>query len=402
MPEMVSRRPALHSTNDLGRVKAAARAREAKGERVIHLEQGEPDFETPAHIVEAMTRAVRDGRTHHYPDARGDLGLRETLAEKLSRENGIVTSPDDIVPVSGGTHGLNIVFQALLSPGDEVLVPSPHWMAIPELVRFAEGATMRAVPLYLHVLSGAWGAAEVEDALRAALRPETKGIYVNSPNNPTGAVLAREHLEAIARVAIEGDLWVISDEAYEHLLFDGARHVSLAALPGMASRTVSVYTLSKSYAMTGWRIGYVVSPPALRAIIAPRLSFYTTHGVFPAVQAAARAAVSGPQDDVERMRRSYEERRDLLLAGLAGCDALRTPVPRGAFYAFPDVSGALGGRDTWALVEDWLEAGVAVMPGGAFGDAHAGHVRLSLASRREDIVEAASRMVARCEGRTRA
>src|SRR5262249_31446407 len=157
----------------------------------------------------------------------------------------------------------------------------------------------------------------------------------------TGAVLEREQLEAIAIVARERDLWVVSDEAYEHLLFDGARHVSLASLPGMAERTVSVYTFSKSYAMTGWRLGYVVSPPALRPCIGPLLSFYTTHGVFPAVQTAGRAAVTGSQDAVESMRRAYEERRNLLLAGLEGQSAIRVPPPRGAFYAFADVSGAL-------------------------------------------------------------
>src|SRR5206468_3588935 len=171
----------------------------------------------------------------------------------------------------------------------------------------------------------------------------------------------------LAAVARERDLWVVSDEAYEHLLFDGARHVSIASLPGMAERTISVFTFSKSYAMTGWRLGYVVSPPELRPVMGPLLSFYTTHGVFPSVQSAGLAAIRGPQDAVESMRRAYEERRDLLLAGLAGQGAIRIPAPRGAFYAFADVRGALAGRDIWELVREWLAMGVAVLPGTAFG-----------------------------------
>ena len=187
---------------------------------------------------------------------------------------------------------------------------------------------------------------------------------------------------------------MISDEAYEHLLFDGAKHESLASLPGMAERTVSVYTMSKSYAMTGWRVGYVHAPQAMRKVLGPLLAFYTTHGVFPASQIAARAAVTGPQDCVETMRRSYEERRGLLLEGLAGCALIRTPVPRGAFYAFPEVSQARGEREIGALVDEWLSIGVAVLPGTAFGPAHTDRVRLSLATRRDDVAEAARRLAA--------
>jgi aspartate/methionine/tyrosine aminotransferase len=160
----------------------------------------------------------------------------------------------------------------------------------------------------------------------------------------------------------------------------------------MAARTVSVYTFSKSYAMTGWRAGYMVSPPELRACVGPLLGFYTTHGVFPAVQTAARAAVTGPQTEVETMRREYQQRRDLLLAGLAGQSAIRVPRPRGAFYAFADVSGALAGRDIWELVREWLSFGVAVLPGTAFGPEYGTWVRLGLATRREDVVEAARRL----------
>jgi aspartate aminotransferase len=391
MPRLIADRPVLRMTSELGKVMAAARAREQAGERVLHLERGEPDFDTPPHVVEALAAAARAGETH-YPDQRGTLAVRQTIVEKLKRENGIACEPDDVVLANGGTHALFLAFQALLGPGEEVLVLSPHWMAIPKLVAFAHGARYRTLPLYLDVLEGTLAPAALADRLRGALAPETRGIYLNTPNNPTGAVLTRAELEAIAQVAIERDLWVISDEAYEHLVFDGAKHVSPASLPGMAERTVSVYTLSKSYAMTGWRVGYMVSPPALRAVMGPLLAFYTTHGVFPAVQSAARAALTGPQDAVETMRRAYQERRDLLLAGLAGQGAIRVPAPKGAFYAFADISAARGGRDVWALVDEWLELGVAVLPGTAFGPEFGDWVRLSLATRREDVAEAAARL----------
>jgi len=388
MPQLIADRPLYRMPSELGKVMSEARAREQAGGRVFHLERGEPDFDTPPHVVEALARAARDGETH-YPDARGTFALREALVEKLGRENGIACEPDDIVMTLGGTHGLCIAFQALLAPGDELLVFAPHWMAIPKLVALAHGARMRTFSAYLELQSGADTAESLAARLRAALRPETRGIYVNTPNNPTGVVLSRAALEAVATVARERDLWVVSDEAYEHLLFDDARHVSLASLPGMAERTVSVYTFSKSYAMTGWRVGYVASPAPLRPVMGPLLSFYTTHGVFPSVQRAALAAIQGPQDAVETMRRAYQERRDLLIEGLAGQTAIVVPRPQGSFYAFANISGARAGRDIWELVREWLGIGVAVLPGTAFGAEYTDWARLSLATRREDIVEAA-------------
>lgn len=374
---------------------AAARAREEAGERVVHLERGEPDFDTPPHIVEALARAARDGHTH-YPDARGERSLREALVTKLARENRIEAHVDDVVVVDGGTHGLYLALQGLLSEGDELLVLSPHWMALPKLVGFVPGAHMRTLPVYLSLQSGAWSPEQFANAVREALTPATRGVYLNTPNNPTGVVVPRAHLEALAQVAIERDLFVVSDEAYEHLLYDGAEHASIASLPGMAERTVSVFTFSKSYAMTGWRIGYVVSPPALRGVMGPLLAFYTTHGVFPAAQLAAREAVTASQACVEQMRSAYEERRGLLLAGLAGVSGVRVPSPRGAFYAFADVSGARGSRDIWQLAEEWLAIGVAVLPGTAFGPEYGDWVRMSLATRSEDIAEAARRIAAHC------
>jgi aspartate/methionine/tyrosine aminotransferase len=219
--------------------------------------------------------------------------------------------------------------------------------------------------------------------------PATKGLYLNTPNNPTGAVLTRGQLQAIADVALERNLWVVSDEAYEHLLYDGAKHVSIGSLPGMAERTVTAFTFSKSYAMTGWRVGYVVSPPSLRGVMGPILSFYTTHGVFPAAQSACRAAILGPQDCVEDMRAAYDARRRSLLDGLRGQDAVTAPDPRGAFYVFANVRPALAGRDAWALAEEWLSWGVAVLPGTAFGAEYVDRVRMSLATRADQVADAA-------------
>jgi aspartate/methionine/tyrosine aminotransferase len=391
MPQLIADRPVLHMTSELGRIMAAAKARESAGERIMHMERGEPDFDTPPHIVEALAKAARDGHTH-YPEERGQRALREALVEKLARQNGIVSHVDDIVVTAGGTHALYLALQCLLSAGDELLVLSPYWMAIPKLVGYAAGASYRSLPVYLELLEGAWTPAEFAARLRAALKPETKGIYLNTPNNPTGAVVSPEHLAALAEVAIERDLWVISDEAYEHMVYDGAKHVSIASLPGMTERTLSVFTFSKSYAMTGWRVGYVVSPPAMRAVMGPLLAFYTTHGVFPASQLAALAAVTGPQDSVATMRDAYDKRRRLLLDGLAGSSAVWAPVPKGAFYVFANVATARGERDLWAMADEWLGFGVAALPGTAFGSEYGDWVRLSLATRADDVAEAARRI----------
>ena len=391
MPRLIADRPVLHTSSDLGRVMEAARAREKPGERVLHLERGEPDFDTPPHIVEALAAAARDGYTH-YPHERGEPALREALAVKLARENRIEAHADDITISAGGTHALYLSIQCVLGAGDELLVCSPHWMAVPKMVGLAAGALYRSFPLYLELQSGAWSAAELADRLRAAVRPNTRALYLNTPNNPTGVVLSREQLQAIATVAIERDLVVLSDEAYEHLTYDGATHVSIASLPGMAERTLSVFSFSKSYAMTGWRVGYVVSPPALRKVMAPLLAFYTSHGVFPSVQRAALAAVTGPQDAVAHMRASYDERRRSLIDGLAGSTNVRAAAPTGAFYAFANVAAARGSRDLWALVDDWMAFGVAVLPGTAFGPEYGDWVRLALCTRAEDVAEAARRI----------
>jgi aspartate aminotransferase len=390
MPRLVAGLEALCAGSDPAQVARAAAAREAGGQRVLHLERSDPDFATPAHIAEALAAAVQAGETH-YPNSGGVLPLRVALAEKLALENGIACHPEDVVVTAGVTHGLSLVLQALLRPGDEILLLAPYWMMVPGMLGLVEGVRWRCVPAYLDVLEDGLAPGALADRLRESLRPETRGLYLNTPNNPTGAVLSREHLEAVAAVACERDLWVVSDEAYEHILFDGAEHVSIASLPGMSARTVSLFSFSKSYAMTGWRLGYVVSPPALRPVLGPVLSTLTTHGVFPAVQFAGLAAVTGPQRAVEAMRHAYLERRELFFAQLESQHALRATRPAGAFYVFADVAAALERRTVGDLVREWLELGIAVLPGTAFGP-YPERVRFSLAARKEDVGEAMRRL----------
>jgi aspartate aminotransferase len=391
MARLVADVAALRQSSELHRVLDRVLARGREGLQVVRLERGEPDFDTPAHIVEALARAARDGETH-YPDSRGHRPLREALAEKLTTENQIPCSPDQIVVTAGGTHALHLAFQTLLGPGDEVLVFSPYWMAIPKMVALTRQGTERSLPVYLDVQSGSLEPAALASRLRAALGPRTRGLYLNTPNNPTGVVLSRAHLEALAEVCRERDLWVVSDEAYEHLVFDGAQHVSFASLPGMAGRTVSCFTFSKSYAMTGWRLGYLVGPREVADVAGPLLSFYSTHGVFPAVQSAGLAALRGPQQAVTEMRDAYQARRDRLLAGLREVPGVRAARPDGAFYVFAEVGALRAGRDPWELVDEWVDAGVAVLPGIAFGPEYLDHVRISVAASTEDLDEAALRL----------
>lgn len=390
MPRLIADREAFRAEADLAQVTSAAAAREADGQRILHLERGDADFATPAHITEALIAAVHAGETH-YPNPGGVLPLRVALADKLALENDIACHPEDIVITAGATHGLFLALRALLAPGDELLLPTPYWPVVPGALSLVGGVSWRGVPVYLDVLEGRLAPGALADRLRESVRPGTRVLFLNTPNNPTGAVLSREHLEAVAEVACERDLWVVSDEAYEHICFDGAEHVSIASLSGMSVRTVTLFSFSKTYAMTGWRLGCVVAPPALRAVLGPALSALTTRGVFPAVQLAGLAALKGPQRAVESMRQAYQERRDLFFAQLEGHLAIRSTRPAGAFYVFADVSTVLEGRTVRDLVREWLELGIAVLPGTAFGP-YPGRVRFSLVTRKEDVAEALRRL----------
>jgi aspartate aminotransferase len=349
---------------------------------VIHLEVGEPDFPTPEHVVEAAHEAARSGLTRYAPNA-GLPELREALADKVTRRNGYEASPDQVVVTQGGIQALYLVLLALLEPGDEVLLPDPAWPNF-RMIAHLLGARVLPYPL---VSEGDF-LPRLED-LERLVTPRTRAILVNTPSNPLGTVVPRELVEPLLEFARRRDLWYISDEVYDEVVFDDA-FVSAGAVADPGDRLVSIYSFSKVYAMTGWRVGYLVAPPDLAKLLTgmqePIVSCVNT----PA-QLAALAAVTGPQDVVQEMRESYRERRDELLEILERGN-LSSSQPSGAFYVWTDISAANAPSMEFArsLIE---REHVAVAPGSAFGDLGEGYVRLSLASSRQDLLEGTSRLV---------
>jgi aspartate/methionine/tyrosine aminotransferase len=361
------------------------RAQEVPG--AISLAVGEPDFPTPPHIVEAGRAALREGFTRYSPN-QGYLDLREAIAEKLRKANGIEADPGTQVFVTvGAMQALMLTFMVALDPGDEVLLTDPSYCNFTGQVTLA-GARPVLVPTepergYLPDVA----------AMEAALTPRTRAILLNSPANPTGAVCPRDLLREIADLAVRHDLLVVSDETYAALVYGDIRHVSLAgAFPEVADRTVSIYSFSKEYAMTGWRIGYLAGPaPMLRVMATVQEQMASC--VNAATQRAALAALRGPQDCVEAMRRAYERRRDRVVERLNGLPGVRCPRPDGAFYVFPDVRAMT--RETTALAGRLLtEHGVVVSPGEAFGPRSAGFLRLSYAASDEALEAGLDRLAA--------
>jgi aspartate aminotransferase len=375
-------------------VQAKAKELRARGIDVISFGAGEPDFDTPQRIKDAALQAMRRGQTK-YTEVGGVPELRAAVCAKLKRDNGLDYEPADIVVSVGAKHTLFNVIVALVNPGDEVLVPSPYWVSYPEQARLLGGVPVE-VPT-----SEATGFDLDPERLAAAVTPRTKLIVLNSPNNPTGAVFSRAALEAVARLAVERQLWIVSDECYEALTFEG-RHVSIASFgPEIKARTIVVNTCSKAYAMTGWRIGYAAGPRALIRAMTDAQSQVTSNPSSIA-QWAAVEALTGPQDEVAKMAGEFDRRRRLIVAGLNALPGVRCVMPRGAFYAFANISGLFG--RTWPGPEGAVslqssldvtaflleEARVAVVPGRDFGsDAH---VRLSYATSDALIREGLARM----------
>ena len=349
---------------------------------VIHLEVGEPDFPTPEHVVEAAYEAARTGHTRYAPNA-GLPELREALADKVTRRNRYEANPDQVLVTQGGIQALYLVLLALLEPGDEVMLPDPAWPNF-RMIAHLLGARVLPYPL---VSEGDF-LPRLED-LERLVTPRTRAILVNTPSNPLGTVVPRELVDTLLEFARRRELWYISDEVYDEVVFDDA-FVSAGAVADASDRLVSIYSFSKVYAMTGWRVGYLVAPPDLAKLLTgmqePIVSCVNT----PA-QLAALAAVTGPQDIVREMRESYQERRDELLEILERGN-LPSSQPSGAFYVWTDVSAANVPSMDFArsLIE---REHVAVAPGSAFGDLGEGYVRLSLASSREDLLDGASRLV---------
>jgi aspartate aminotransferase len=363
-------------------VLARAREIERAGRDVVHLEIGEPDFATPAHVAEAAFAAIRAGETGYCP-APGIPELREAVAAELSRRRSVAIAPERVIVATGAKPFLLFGVLATCEPGDEVIYPDPGFPIYESAIRFA-GAT--PVPL---VLREADEFAFSVDELAARLTERTKLVILNSPENPTGGVLAPDTLAAAADVLRDSGAWVLSDEVYGRLLHDGAFR-SIASEPGMLERTIVLDSFSKTYAMTGWRCGYAAVPEPLVEPLT-RLVVNSTSCVPPFVQRAGVAALTGPQDDVAAMVAEFRARRDLVVAGLRRLPGVSCRTPHGAFYAFPNVTAL---PLSAAELADRLleEAGVALLAGTAFGAAGEGHLRLSYATSRERLEEGLARM----------
>jgi aspartate aminotransferase len=363
-------------------VLARAKALEAQGREIIHLEIGEPDFDTPAHIKAAAVRALEEGWTHYTP-AAGIPALREAIADYIRRTRGIPVGPEHVVVVPGGKPIMFFAILALVEEGDEVIYPNPGFPIYESMIRFV-GA--RPVPLRLRMENEF--RVDVEE-LASLITPRTRMLILNSPANPTGGVLTREDLEAIAELCLKHDLVVLSDEIYSRILYEG-EHISIASFPGMLERTIILDGFSKTYAMTGWRLGYGVMPEPLAEAVT-RLMINSNSCTAAFTQIAGIAALTGPQDDVDRMVAAFRERREVMVEGLNRLSGFRCLKPKGAFYAFPNIEGT--GMSSRELAHYLLEeAGVAVLSGTAFGEYGEGFLRLSFANSIENIQKALERI----------
>ena len=374
------------------KVDAKAKALQAAGRPVISYAAGEPDFPTPEHVVEAAVAAVRDPKNHRYTPAVGLPELREAIAAKTLRDSGLEVPISQIIVTNGGKQAVYQAFATLLNPGDEVLVPTPYWTTYPEAIALAGGKQV-------DVFAGAdQNYLVTVEQLEAARTPRTKVLLFVSPSNPTGAVYSPEQTKAIGEWADEHGLWVISDEIYQNLTYDGVRAVSIVeAVPALAERTILVNGVAKTYAMTGWRLGWMVGPAdAIKG--AANLQSHLSSNVNNIAQRAALAALTGPQDCVEEMRQAFDRRRKVIVAELNKIPGVVTPTPEGAFYVYPDVTGLLG--KTWGgvtpttsleLADLILEqAEVAAVPGEAFGPS--GYLRFSYALGDAPLLEGIQRL----------
>jgi len=388
----ISRRIAAIAESATLKVDAKAKALQAEGRPVISYAAGEPDFPTPNNIVDAASRAVLDPKNYRYTPAVGLPELREAIAAKTLRDSGWAVSASQVIVTNGGKQAVYQSFATLIDPGDEVLLPTPYWTTYPEAVKLAGG-----VPV--DVFAGAdQNYLVTVEQLEAARTDRTKVLLFVSPSNPTGSVYSPEQTKAIGEWALEHSLWVISDEIYQNLVYDGIKAVSIVeAVPALADRTILVNGVAKSYAMTGWRLGWMVGPAdAIKA--AGNLQSHLSSNVSNISQRAAIEALTGPQDQVEVMRQSFERRRNVIVAELNKIDGILCPNPEGAFYVYPDVTGLL--NRTWGGVTPTTsleladlildQAEVAVVPGEAFGPS--GYLRLSYALGDEPLLEGIQRL----------
>jgi aspartate aminotransferase len=363
-------------------VLAKAKALEAKGRSIVHLEIGQPDFPTAAHVCAAAYQAMQDGHTGYSP-AAGLPELRQAIADHISQTRQVAVSAAQTIVTPGAKPVIFFTLMALVNPGDEVIYPDPGFPAYASLIDFAGG---KGVPLPLREENDF--RFRLEDLVNA-ISDRTRLLIINSPHNPTGGLLTEEDLAAIAHLANQHDFYILSDEIYSRLIYEGVHH-SIIEMPGMLDRTVLLDGHSKTYAMTGWRLGYGVAPVPLVEQMT-RLMINSNSCTCTFTQMAGIAALTGAQDSVAAMKAAFQKRRDFLVAGLNGIDGIQCTLPIGAFYAFPNVTQLPLSSDRLA---DYLldKAGVALLSGNAFGRWGEGHLRLSYANSLENINEALGRM----------
>lgn len=356
-------------------ITAKAKALRSQGVDICSFTAGEPDFATPAHIVAAAQLALDQGKTRYGP-AAGEPALREAIAQKLQRDNRLPYEAQNVIVTNGGKHSLFNLMLALIEAGDEVIIPAPYWLSYPEMVRLAEGQPV-IVPT-----TAATDYKITPEQLRQALTPRTKLFVLNSPSNPTGTVYTPSEIQALAEVVIEANIWVVSDEIYEKILYDGAEHLSIGAVsPQAFARTIISNGFAKSYSMTGWRVGYLAGPQDLIQACST-IQGHSTSNVCTFAQYGAITALEDSQDCVQAMVKAFAQRRQVMVAGINQIARLSCSTPMGAFYVFVDVSQT--GLDSRAFTNALLDQQqVAVIPGVAFGDDHC--IRLSYATDLETI-----------------
>ena len=375
MREMIAKRMSRIGTETAFEVLAQAKALERQGKEIVHLQIGEPDFDTPENIKEAGIKAIRENKTHYGPSA-GLLEVRECLAQYISKTRNIPVDPEEVVVTPGGKPILFFSILACIDEGDEVLYPNPAYPIYESMINFV-GA--KAVPIPIKEEKGF--VFDIED-LEERITPKTKMIVLNSPANPTGGVISKEDLEKIATIVVTNDLLVLSDEIYSRIIYDG-EHSSIASFPGMKERTIILDGHSKTYAMTGWRLGYGV----MNREIAERVTKLMTNSnscTATFTQIAGIEAINGPQDAVDRMVAEFKRRRDVIVEGLNKIPKINCNKPLGAFYVFPNITET--GKKSQELADYLLnEAGVAVLSGTSFGEYGEGYIRLSYATSIENI-----------------
>lgn len=388
----IARRIAAIAESATLKVDAKAKSLQAAGRPVISYAAGEPDFATPQNIVDAASRAVLDPKNHKYTPAAGLPELREAIAVKTARDSGLTVPASRIIVTNGGKQAVYQAFATIVDDGDEVLLPAPYWTTYPEAIKLAGG-----VPV--EVFAGSdQGYRVTVDQLEAARTERTKVLVFVSPSNPTGAVYPADEVRAIGEWALEHGIWIIADEIYQNLVYDGIRAVSIVeAVPAIAEQTILVNGVAKSYSMTGWRLGWMIGPEdAIKA--AGNLQSHLSSNVSNISQRAALEALTGPQDAVESMRQAFDARRKVIVAELNTIDGLVCPMPEGAFYVYPDVRGLLGRTFGGVTPTTSLEladlildqAEVAVVPGEAFGPS--GYLRLSYALGDAPLLEGVQRL----------